>query len=103
MTIEARQALHAIGIPANGHRASNLTAELAQRVEKIFCMTQAHRNAVIEIAPAAAEKTMCLAPDGDVEDPMGSELANYIRCAQRMHSLVSLRFDEIGLRGHLQS
>ena len=103
MTIEARQALHAIGIPANGHRASNLTAELAQQVEKIFCMTQAHRNAVIEIAPAAAGKTLCLDPDGDVEDPMGSELANYVNCARRIHSLVRLRFDEIGLQGNLQN
>jgi protein-tyrosine-phosphatase len=99
MTIEAKQALRAIGISANGHRASNLTAELAHQVEKIFCMTQAHRNAVIEIAPAAAEKTLCLDPDGDVEDPMGSELANYVNCARRIHSLVRLRFDEMGLQG----
>jgi protein-tyrosine-phosphatase len=97
MTIEAKQALHSIGISANGHRASNLTAELAQQVETIFCMTQAHRNAVIEIAPAAAGKTLCLDPDGDVEDPMGSELANYVKCARRIHTLVRLRFDEIGL------
>jgi len=103
MTIEAKQALHSIGIPANGHRASNLTAELAHQVEKIFCMTQAQRKAVIEIAPAAAEKTLCLDPDGDVEDPMGGELANYVNCARRIHSLVRLRFDEIGLHGHLQS
>jgi len=103
MTTEAKQALHSIGISANGHRASNLTAELALQVEKIFCMTQAQRNAVIKIAPAAAEKTLCLDPDGDVEDPMGSELANYVNCARRIHSLVGLRFDEIGLQGHLQS
>ena len=103
MTTEAKQALQSIGISANGHRASNLTAELAHQVEKIFCMTQAHRDAVIEIAPAAAGKTLCLDPDGDVEDPMGSELANYVNCARRIHSLVRLRFDEIGLQGHLQS
>lgn len=103
MTNEAKQALQLIGISANGHRASNLTAELAHQVERIFCMTQAHRDAVIEIAPAAAGKTLCLDPDGDVEDPMGSELANYVNCAHRIHRLVSRRFDEIGLRGHLQS
>ena len=103
MTTEAKQALQLIGISANGHRASNLTAELAHQVEKIFCMTQAHRDAVIEIAPAAAEKTLCLDPDGDVEDPMGGELANYVNCARRIHSLVRLRFDEIGLQGRLQS
>ena len=103
MTIEAKQALHSIGISANGHRASNLTAELAHQVEKIFCMTQALRNAVIEIAPAAAGKTLCLDPDGDVEDPRGSELANYVNCASRIHSLVRLRLDEMGLQGLWQS
>jgi protein-tyrosine-phosphatase len=103
MTIEAKQALQSIGIPANGHLASNLTAELAQQVEQIFCMTQAHRNAVIEIAPTAARKTLCLDPDGDIEDPMGGELADYVDCARRIHSLVRLRFDEIGLQGSLQS
>src|SRR5258708_38035121 len=47
MTIEAKQALQAIGIPANGHRARTLTAELADQVERIFCMTHAHPHAVI--------------------------------------------------------
>ena len=66
-------------------------------------VVRAHRNLVIEIAPAAAEKTLCLDPDGDVEDPMGSELANYVNCARRIHSLVRLRFDEIGLQGELSN
>jgi hypothetical protein len=62
-------------------------------------MTQAHRNAVISLVPAAAAKTQCLDPDGDVEDPSGQELVTYVNCARRIHSLVQLRFDEIGLPG----
>jgi protein-tyrosine-phosphatase len=103
MTAEAKHALDLIGIPANGHRASNLTAELAHQVEKIFCMTQAHRDRVIEIAPESAEKTLCLDPHGDLADPIGGSLENYVTCARRIHSLIRLRFDEIGLQGHLQS
>ena len=50
------------------------------------------------LVPAAAEKTQCLDPDGDVEDPIGKGLGAYVNCARRIHSLVQLRFDESGLR-----
>ena len=99
MTAEAKQALRELGFQPNGHRAQNVTAELANQVEKIFCMTQAHRNAVIELIPGAAVKTQCLDPSADVEDPTGSGLPAYIDCARRIHDLVRQRFDEIGLRG----
>lgn len=102
MTAEAQQALRVLGLPTRPHSARNLTVELAHQVEKIFCMTQAQRKAVIDLVPAAAAKTQCLDPDGDVEDPIGSELAAYINCARRIHNLVRLRFDEIGLAGGLQ-
>lgn len=101
MTPEARQALQELGFNPNGHRARNLTAELALQVEKIFCMTQAQRNAVGDLVPAAAAKTHCLDPGGDVEDPIGSGLTAYVTCAKRIHSLVRLRFDEMGLHGEL--
>jgi protein-tyrosine-phosphatase len=97
MTDEAQQALRLLEVPVMSHSAQNLTVELAHEVEKIFCMTEAHRNAVIDLIPAAAAKTQCLDPDGDVEDPMGKELADYVNCARRIHGLVRLRFDEIGL------
>jgi protein-tyrosine-phosphatase len=98
MTPEAREALRLIGVPANGHRARNVTEELAHSVEKIFCMTRDHRDAVIALVPAAAKKTHCLDPEGDVEDPMGSSLSAYVNCARRIRSLVRLRFDEISFR-----
>jgi protein-tyrosine-phosphatase len=99
MTVEAKEALRLIGVPANGHRARNLNEELTEGVEKIFCMTRSHRDAVIALIPAAAEKTQCLDPDGDVEDPIGSNLSAYVNCARRIHTLVRFRFDEINLRG----
>lgn len=98
MTTEAEEALRLLGYPVMTHRARHLTVELANQVERIFCMTQAHRNAVINLVPAAAAKTQCLDPEGDVEDPIGKGLGAYINCAQHIHSLVRLRFDESGLR-----
>jgi protein-tyrosine-phosphatase len=99
MTPEAKQALRLLGIPPNGHRARNVTVELADQVERIFCMTQAHRDAVIDLVPAAAAKTLCLDPERDVEDPIGKGMAAYVDCAQRIQVLVRHRFDEIALQG----
>ncbi len=65
-------------------------------------MTQTHRDAVIDLVPAAAAKTLCLDPTGDLEDPIGGELSAYLACARRIQNLVRLRFDEIGLAGTLQ-
>lgn len=103
MTPEAQQALRMLGVPVMPHGARNLTVELAHQVEKIYCMTQAHRNAVIDLVPAVAAKTQCLDPNGDVDDPIGNGMAAYVNCAQRIHSLVRLRFDEIGLPGAVKS
>jgi protein-tyrosine-phosphatase len=99
MTNEAKEALHRLGFHPNGHRAEKVTSELAHEAEKIFCMTQAHQNAVIELVPGAALKTQRLDPDNDIEDPIGSGLETYVQCAQRIHALVGQRLDESGITG----
>ena len=98
MTDEAKQALSQLGFHPNGHRGRSVTAELADQAEKIFCMTQAHRNAVLAMVPAVTEKTHCLDPDGDIPDPIGSGLETYVECAERIHALVRSRFDELNLQ-----
>jgi L-threonylcarbamoyladenylate synthase len=98
MTPEAQQVLRLMSVPVNQHSARSLTVELAQQVDRIFCMTQAHRSAVIDMFPSAAEKTKCLDPDGDIEDPMGRGLEAYVKCARRIYDLVRLRLDEISLQ-----
>ena len=97
MTVEAQAALQHLGFPVIQHRSRSLTVEMAHQVEKIFCMTQAHRLAVINMIPSAAEKTHCLDHEGDIEDPIGGTLETYIKCATRIHHLIRARFDELGL------
>src|ERR1043165_7194799 len=57
---EAQDALRALNVPVEPHAPRNLTAELAQQAEMIFCMTSAHRDAVITMLPDVANKTFCL-------------------------------------------
>ncbi|HWT03195.1 MAG TPA: hypothetical protein VN256_23285 [Pyrinomonadaceae bacterium] len=98
MMPEAQEALRLMSVPVLPHSARSLTAELAHGVERIFCMTEAHRAAVVRLFPAAAAKTHCLDPDGDIEDPIGKGLGAYVSCARRIHTLVRSRLDEISLQ-----
>jgi protein-tyrosine-phosphatase len=94
MTDEAKQALRQLGFEPNGHRAQQLTQALANQADKIFCMTESQRNAVTSLVPAVADRALRLDPLGDIEDPMGNGVEVYVRCAQRIQTLVKMRFDE---------
>lgn len=90
-----------MNVPVLPHAAQNLTAELAHQVEVIFCMTRAHREAVIDMIPSVADKTHCLDPETDIEDPMGNGLEAYLRCASHIHKLIRWRLDEAQLNAGL--
>src|SRR5215212_2325669 len=98
LTAEAQDALRSLKVPVEPHAARNLTPDLAQQAEMIFCMTRAHREAVIKMLPAVAAKTYCLDVQSDVEDPIGKGVEVYLNCARRIHDLVRLRFDELNLK-----
>lgn len=98
LTPEAQEVLRTLNVPVQPHAARNLTFELADQAEMIFCMTSAHRKAVIDMLPSVAWKTYCLDAEGDIEDPIGMGLTAYINCAERIRRLVRLRFDELNLR-----
>lgn len=97
LTAEAQDVLRSLDVPVKPHAARNLTSELAAQAEMIFCMTSAHRQAVIEMLPAVAGKTYVLDLKGDIGDPIGKGLAAYVDCARQIQAAVQLRFNEIGL------
>ncbi len=99
LTPEAAEVLGSFDVPVRPHAARNLTPELASEAELIFCMTKAHRQAVVEMLPQFASKTYCLHADTDVDDPIGKGMAAYIECARQIRSLVQLRLSELGLAG----
>jgi protein-tyrosine-phosphatase len=97
LTAEAAEVLRSLGVPVQPHTARSLTPDLAERAEMIFCMTSAHRQAVIDMLPSMAGKTYCLDLHGDVEDPIGKGMPAYVACARRIQTAVQFRFNEIGL------
>ena len=98
LTDEAAEVLRSLSVPVKPHAARNLTSELAEKAELIFCMTKAHREAVVTMLPAVAGKTYCLDTEADIADPIGKGMPAYIACARQIQRLVRLRFDQINLR-----
>ncbi|HKG45228.1 MAG TPA: hypothetical protein VKB02_00770 [Pyrinomonadaceae bacterium] len=99
LTPEAAEVLRSLSVPVQPHAARNLTPELAAEAELIFCMTSAHRKAVIEMLPAVEGKTYCLSTEADIDDPIGKGIAAYVDCARQIQPLVQSRFNELGLVG----
>jgi protein-tyrosine-phosphatase len=87
----ARTALAGLGIervpgPAHPlrHRARPVTPKLCRDSTVIYCMTRAHRDAVLALAPDAEGRTLCLDPHGDVPNPDGRSPEVYRQCALRI-------------------
>lgn len=92
---EAVEALARLGTEMGEHRSTPLTPELVSWAERIFVMTDQHRRAVIELAPEAGDRVDLLDANGDVPDPYGSDVATYVRTAERLLTLNRRRLDDL--------
>ena len=97
MADQALAALTELGIRAPAdHRARQLTPDLIIAAHTLYCMTTAHRDAVMALAPDAAAKTILLDPDGDIPDPHGQPPSAYRECADRIKQVLAQRLAPIG-------
>jgi protein-tyrosine-phosphatase/tRNA A37 threonylcarbamoyladenosine synthetase subunit TsaC/SUA5/YrdC len=94
---EAVEALSAMKTDLSSHISQPATIDLLRRADLIYTMTEAHREEVVELVPAAAQKTYRLDPQGDVEDPIGSGLSVYQEVAHRLVELLQHRLSELPL------
>ena len=82
-----------IGVDVAGHRARQLTAELAAEATAIYVMTGAQRRRVLEIAPEVVDRVELLRPDGrDVEDPYGLPVEVYRATRDEIAAALQERF-----------
>jgi len=95
MTPEARAAVERLGVEPGDHRSRPLTAEMVRDAEAVYCMTETHRRAVLELAPEAGAKVMRLDPGGEVNDPIGGAGHVYVEVAERIAELVRARVGEL--------
>lgn len=91
---EAVQAMKTIGLNLSGHRSRALTAEMIEKVDQIYTMTESHRQAVLAQAPHAVDKVQRLDPKADISDPIGGSLEIYQDTAEQIQRALEFRLKE---------
>lgn len=95
-TAEAIEAARKLGADISRHRSRPLTLDMLHEADVIYCMTDAHRHAVIDMLASAESRTHLLDPGGrDVEDPIGSGPAAYQKCAEFIRAKLAERIEEL--------
>lgn len=91
----AATALRQLKISVPRHESRKVTVALCLESDAVFCMTEAHRKAIVSLAPELADRVFCLDQDGDVDEPAGRHRESYVDCARQLRVLVRRRVDEI--------
>jgi tRNA threonylcarbamoyl adenosine modification protein (Sua5/YciO/YrdC/YwlC family) len=75
---------------------TRLRSEMVEDADYVFTMTEAQKYRVIEMAPMCRARVELLDPEGkDIEDPIGSSVAEYEECARRIRSGLDMRMEQI--------
>lgn len=91
---QAIDAMAKQGLDVTRHRSRPLSPELIHDADVIYTMTESHRRAVLDLVPAAEDKTVQLDPNGDIEDPIGSGATSYQRTAEVIRRRLAQRLKE---------
>jgi protein-tyrosine phosphatase len=93
-TPAAVEALKLSGADLSRHRSRPLTVELIHQADVIYTMGRGHAQAVMALAPSAADKVATLDPDGDIDDPIGGDVSIYHTLAGQLRTLIEKRLAE---------
>jgi protein-tyrosine phosphatase len=93
-TPQAVDVIHELGGDLSKHRSRPLSVELIHQADVIFTMSRGHAGAVTALVPSAAEKTVTLDPDKDIDDPIGGDVQLYRDVAGQIKELIERRLDE---------
>jgi protein-tyrosine phosphatase len=91
----SRSTLQRLGVSPHEHSSQEITAEIVELAERIFCMTEDQCRSLVSRFPAAASKVCRLDPEGDIEDPSGQDLTAYRSMGMRLQRLVRDRVSEM--------
>ncbi len=91
---EAVKVVRPMGVDLDGHRSRRVTLEMINEADVIYCMTDAHRGALLGTAPHAADRIFRLDPDRDVCDPIGAVVQIYEAVAEQIRTSLEQRMKE---------
>lgn len=79
------------------HASRRASPDLVRHADHVIAMTLDHLDVLLDQVPEAAPIARLLDPDGDIDDPVGSDLATYQRTAREIERHLARLLDEIGL------
>lgn len=92
MSVHAVDALKSIGIKAPNHKSRQVTTADVTRADVILVMTDEHLKFLNDLFPEAREKTHKISANGDVQDPAGQDLNEYLKCMTTLSFLLTTWF-----------
>lgn len=87
--------LRLLGVEPHDHSSRDVTAELLDRAEVVFCMTEDQRQALTIRFPEAGRKIYRLDPDDDLDDPGSQGEDAHHALALRIRRLVQARLSSL--------
>ncbi len=73
------------GLDLSQHLSRQVTPEMIAQSSIILALTQRHRDALLQLSPADAERIFLLSIDGtDIADPIGGSAWEYQQCAEEI-------------------
>jgi L-threonylcarbamoyladenylate synthase len=93
-TPQAVAAVKGLGADLTHHRSRPLTVELIHQADMIYTMSRNHAHQVVALVPSASEKVAPLDPKGDIEDPIGGDVALYEGLAGQLQGLIEAKLQE---------
>lgn len=97
---QAIEALREQGIDISGHRTAQVDKDMLRAADIILTMTAGHKQIIKLMDPASADKVFILkeyieGDDGDISDPFGQPVEEYIRCAGEIKELMAKLVDKL--------
>lgn len=98
MSENSKSALETLGVPYSERAARQITQELFDKCDYIFAMTNGHKNALVNTF-GDADKVFTLSEAsetcGDIVDPYGGNLEDYLNCAREIQNKVRIIAERI--------
>ena len=90
------EALARRNLDLTDHRSQPAVPDALMGLDRVYCLTSAHREALRSILPPERGPELeLLDPQGrDVPDPVGGDLPIYLACADAIEAMVEARLDE---------
>jgi len=85
-----------LGADIAAHRSRQVSRDMAESADVVYCMTGAHLRGMAERYPEYKDKFVMLA-QSDIADPYGGDEEIYLRCAGEIYVAVEDILDRYGI------